>query len=178
MWLLQQNIWPVSGRKPHTTLWQKGKKRQKQRCTLIHCDSSPREQKNMFCVLHGDSFTFPASSPLFCHFRSASLSLSPYLCPHSLESISCLSKVHLLISIHTPLPSLWPQVHKLWIFPVTDPTKAYFGSHRCTWGLMCRRLDAQSASVQRQRAEKLLIISSFPRSPEYPADIPTRYLYC
>lgn len=98
----------------------KRKNVKKQDCTLIHCDSSPQEQKNMFCVLHGDSFTFPASSPSFCHFHSPSFSLSPYLCPHSLESISCLSKVHLLIFIHTPLPSFWPEVHKLWIFPVTD----------------------------------------------------------
>lgn len=50
--------------------------------TLIHCDSSRREQKNMFCVLRGDSFTFPASSPPFCHFCSPSFSLSPYPSVH------------------------------------------------------------------------------------------------
>lgn len=51
-----------------------------------------QEQKNTFCVLRGDSLNFSASSASFCHFYSPSFSLSSYVCPHSLESVSCLSK--------------------------------------------------------------------------------------
>lgn len=65
--------------------------RGKLHCILIHCESSPREQRNMFCALHGDSFTFSASSASSCHFCSLSFSPGLYLCSCSLESISCLS---------------------------------------------------------------------------------------
>lgn len=77
----------------------------------------------MFCVLRGDSYSFSASSASFCHFRSLSFSLSSYLFSHSLRSVSCLSKKHLLNPIHTSLPFSWPEVHKLRNCLVTGPLR-------------------------------------------------------
>lgn len=91
---------------------------QTRHCTLTHSDSSLWEQKSTFCVLHGDSPTFSASSSCFCHFRSASFSLSLYFCPHSLESILCPSKVRLFFLFHTSPPSSWPEE-----FLVTEPLR-------------------------------------------------------
>lgn len=95
-------------------------KYQKQLCALINHDSSLREQKIRFCILHGDSYAFSTSSICFCPFRSPSLCLSSYLCPQSLRSVSCLSRKHLLLLICTSLPPSCPQVHKLRDFLVTD----------------------------------------------------------
>lgn len=130
----------------------------------------------MFCVLHGDSLTFPASSPSFCHFASPSFSLSPYLCPHSFESISCLSKVHLLIFIHTPLPSFWPGVHKLWIFPVTDPLRLTSG-HADAPGDPCvdgYTVKALKVDRNREDAQQNFLLSE---ALKYLLDIPTFHSY-
>lgn len=103
---------PFKGKMPQITRRydKRDKMSKKQHCILIHCESSPREQRNMFCVRHGDSFTF---FRLLCFFLSLLFSVS---LPPSVSLPVFLGKhfmpEHLLIVIHTSLPSSWPELHK------------------------------------------------------------------
>lgn len=119
----------------------KGKKTSK--TTLIHCDSSPWEQKE--CVLcsarwliHFFRLLFLVLSLSFSIFLPLSVSLSTFLGKHFMPEQSASACLH-----PYPIALRMARGPQALNFSGDRHTEAYLSSRGCTWGPMCRQLHTQ-----------------------------------